>query len=135
MASVPGLRGMRHIALRVRDIGRSKAFYRENFGMDVVWEPDSENVYLSSGTDNLALHATHESAAPPERQQLDHLGSGSARHAPHRTARARYRQVQSVLSRKFRHGRRVGAGFGERLSLIGHRQPRAARDSRERGSA
>src|ERR1041385_2307194 len=74
MASVPGLRGMRHIALRVRDIGRAKAFYRENFGMDVVWEPDSENVYLSSGTDNLALHATHESAAPPERQQLDHLG-------------------------------------------------------------
>src|ERR1041384_2313272 len=79
MASVPGLRGMRHIALRVRDIGRSKAFYRENFGMDVVWEPDSENVYLSSGTDNLALHATHESAAPPERQPLPHLGFGVGR--------------------------------------------------------
>jgi catechol 2,3-dioxygenase-like lactoylglutathione lyase family enzyme len=65
---------MRHVALRVRDVGRSKAFYRENFGMDVVWEPDPQNVYLSSGSDNLALHATAADSAPPERQQLDHLG-------------------------------------------------------------
>ncbi len=65
---------MRHVALRVRDVGRSKAFYRENFGMDLVWEPDPENVYLSSGTDNLALHAASAESAPAERQQLDHLG-------------------------------------------------------------
>lgn len=65
---------MRHVALRVRDVGRSTAFYRENFGMEVVWEPDPENVYLSSGSDNLALHATTGDSAPPERQHLDHLG-------------------------------------------------------------
>ncbi len=65
---------MRHVALRVRDLGRSKAFYRENFGMEVVWEPDPANVYLSSGSDNLALHATGGESAPAERQQLDHLG-------------------------------------------------------------
>ena len=74
MTSVPGLRGMRHIALRVRDIGRSKAFYRENFGLDVVWDPDPENVYLSSGADNIALHASRGDIALPDRQQLDHLG-------------------------------------------------------------
>ncbi len=98
MASVPGLRGMRHIALRVRDIGRSKAFYRENFGMDVVWEPDAENVYLSSGTDNLALHATHEGAAPPERQQLDHLGFvvGSAERVRELEGELRARGVEIV---------------------------------------
>jgi catechol 2,3-dioxygenase-like lactoylglutathione lyase family enzyme len=74
MASVPGVRGMRHIALKVRDVARSKNFYRECFGMEVVWEPDAENVYLSSGSDNLALHADSRDSAPAEAQQLDHLG-------------------------------------------------------------
>ena len=66
---------MRHIALKVSDVARSAAFYRKFFGMDVVWEPDAENVYLSSGCDNLALHQVpkdfFKSAAE---QQLDHLG-------------------------------------------------------------
>ncbi|HEX2384962.1 MAG TPA: VOC family protein [Candidatus Binatia bacterium] len=74
MASVPGVRGMRHIALKVRDVGLSKNFYGECFGMEVVWEPDPENVYLSSGSDNLALHAISHESAPAERQQLEHLG-------------------------------------------------------------
>ena len=26
--------------------------------MEVVWQPDPKNAYLSSGTDNLALHET-----------------------------------------------------------------------------
>jgi catechol-2,3-dioxygenase len=46
--------------------------------MKVVWEPDPENVYLSSGPDNLALHqipaadvARYRSAGD---QLLDHLG-------------------------------------------------------------
>jgi len=38
--------------------------------MKVVWEPDPDNVYLSSGVDNLALH--REPAAGPG--ALDHLG-------------------------------------------------------------
>jgi catechol 2,3-dioxygenase-like lactoylglutathione lyase family enzyme len=74
MAPVPGVRGLRHVALRVRDIGRSKDFYRECFGMEIVWEPDPENVYLSSGNDNLALHAEARDGAPADNQQLDHLG-------------------------------------------------------------
>src|SRR3970040_2316753 len=51
-----GIRGLRHLALKVTDLARSRKFYEEFFGMQVVWEPDPENVYLSSGRDNLALH-------------------------------------------------------------------------------
>lgn len=63
---------MRHIALRVRDMARSRAFYEGLLGMRVVWEPDPDNVYLSSGLDNLALHTADVHAAEPQR--LDHLG-------------------------------------------------------------
>jgi catechol 2,3-dioxygenase-like lactoylglutathione lyase family enzyme len=39
--------------------------------MRVVWEPDAQNVYLSSGDDTLALH--EDPAATPG-GALDHLG-------------------------------------------------------------
>jgi len=64
------LLGLRHLALRVRDPQVSKRFYSDCFGMRVVWEPDPDNVYLSSGADNLALHR-----APDEGPgALDHMG-------------------------------------------------------------
>jgi catechol 2,3-dioxygenase-like lactoylglutathione lyase family enzyme len=63
------LTGLRHLALNVRDPQASKRFYADCFGMRVVWEPDSDNVYLSSGCDNLALH---KNPAPPG--ALDHMG-------------------------------------------------------------
>jgi len=73
-----GMRGLRHLALKVTDLARSRKFYGELFGMTVVWEPDQENVYLSSGPDNLALHqipaadvSRYKSA---QDQLLDHLG-------------------------------------------------------------
>lgn len=75
MAAVKGLKGLRHVALKVRDIRRSKGFYREYFGMEVVWEPDPQNVYLSSGCDNLALHELPQGTDPSAAgQSLDHLG-------------------------------------------------------------
>jgi catechol 2,3-dioxygenase-like lactoylglutathione lyase family enzyme len=64
------LLGLRHLALKVKDAQASKAFYCGCFAMSVVWEPDPDNVYLSSGTDNLALH--REDAGGPG--ALDHLG-------------------------------------------------------------
>jgi len=75
MNRIHGLKGMRHIALKVGNIARAKNFYQEMLGMTVVWEPDPRNVYLSSGCDNLALHELApgddvRSAA----QRLDHLG-------------------------------------------------------------
>jgi catechol-2,3-dioxygenase len=45
--------------------------------MKVVWRPDSDNVYLSSGKDNLALHQIPSAEAPRYEQTaqfLDHLG-------------------------------------------------------------
>ena len=64
------LLGMRHLALRVRDPQASKRFYADCFGMKVVWEPDPDNVYLSSGPDNLALHRAEVGGAGAR----DHMG-------------------------------------------------------------
>jgi catechol 2,3-dioxygenase-like lactoylglutathione lyase family enzyme len=75
MSRITGLKGMRHIALKVRDVARSKSFYQDFLGMEVVWEPDPKNVYLSSGCDNIALHEVSRSfATGATEQQLDHLG-------------------------------------------------------------
>jgi catechol 2,3-dioxygenase-like lactoylglutathione lyase family enzyme len=75
MSRVAGLKGMRHIALKVTNAARSKAFYCDHFGMDVVWEPDPQNVYLSSGCDNIAIHEiSADFAAAAAELQLDHLG-------------------------------------------------------------
>ena len=66
---------MRHIAIKVNDVARAKNFYQEVLGMDVVWEPDGENVYLSSGCDNIAIHrVSADFASDAKEKQLDHLG-------------------------------------------------------------
>lgn len=62
--------GLRHLALKVADPQVSKRFYSKFFEMSVVWEPDPDNVYLSSGWDNLALHR----APVAEAGALDHFG-------------------------------------------------------------
>ncbi|MBI2358739.1 MAG: VOC family protein, partial [Deltaproteobacteria bacterium] len=62
-------------ALNVKDVTRSKRFYQEFFGMEVVWEPDPKNAYLSSGCDNLALHEIPQGrVVEPHGPKLDHLG-------------------------------------------------------------
>src|SRR5690242_11798700 len=65
-------RGLRHLALKVADVERSKEFYSRVFGMKLVWQPDPDNAYLSSGCDNLALHRGAHGGT--EAQALDHLG-------------------------------------------------------------
>jgi catechol 2,3-dioxygenase-like lactoylglutathione lyase family enzyme len=73
----PSHTGLRHLALNVRDLAAMKHFYVDLLGFAVEWEPDPENIYLSSGIDNLALHkAPHSSgqAAESAGQALDHLG-------------------------------------------------------------
>tara|TARA_B100001123_G_scaffold448650_1_gene610704 strand:+ start:38648 stop:38980 length:333 start_codon:yes stop_codon:yes gene_type:complete len=47
-------------------------FYVENFGFEIEWEPDSDNVYLTSGSDNIALHRT--AIGIGRETVLDHIG-------------------------------------------------------------
>lgn len=76
--SAPVMRGLRHLALRVTDLPRSRAFYENLFGMRVVWQPDSDHLYLTSGSDNLALHqippAELGAYTSVRRQFMDHFG-------------------------------------------------------------
>jgi catechol 2,3-dioxygenase-like lactoylglutathione lyase family enzyme len=64
--------GLRHLALNVKDVALAVNFYRRVFGMRIVWQPDAENAYLSSGCDNLALHRV--STDDRSTQAMDHLG-------------------------------------------------------------
>lgn len=65
--------GLRHVALFVRDLAACEAFYVDVLGMQVEWRPDPDNVYLTSGADNLALHRAKK-PLPSTAQKLDHIG-------------------------------------------------------------
>lgn len=69
-----GNTGLHHVALFVDDMAACEHFYIELMGMAVEWRPDPDNVYLCSGTDNLALHQSNGNQAPAEQQKLDHIG-------------------------------------------------------------
>ena len=66
--------GMRHVALYVRELQACEHFYVELLGMQVEWRPDAENLYLSSGPDNLALHQAAVTGRDELGQRLDHIG-------------------------------------------------------------
>ena len=70
----PRLLGFRHVAINVRNVRKSVDFYCSTLGMRVEWEPDSDNVYLTSGTDNLAIHKLTEGQAPSAVQSVHHIG-------------------------------------------------------------
>jgi catechol 2,3-dioxygenase-like lactoylglutathione lyase family enzyme len=77
MLQRPSHRGLRHLALGVRQLEAMKRFYVDLLGFDVEWEPDADNVYLSSGIDNLALHRSATLEGNPsttEGSRLDHFG-------------------------------------------------------------
>jgi catechol 2,3-dioxygenase-like lactoylglutathione lyase family enzyme len=64
--------GLRHLALNVTRLDEMKTFYVALLGFAVEWQPDDDNIYLSSGIDNLALHRSTSAAAAAG--SLDHLG-------------------------------------------------------------
>ncbi len=64
--------GLRHVALFCTAFEPCVDFYTRLMGMQVEWNPDPDNFYLSSGNDNLALHRAAGTPAAPQR--LDHIG-------------------------------------------------------------
>ena len=67
--------GMRHVALFTQDLQKSLHFYVDLLGMEIEWQPDEQNYYLTSGGDNLALHQASSTQARDElTQRLDHIG-------------------------------------------------------------
>ena len=74
MRRPPATGGLRHVALFVERYEESLHFYRELMGMSLEWQPDDDNSYLCSGTDNLALHRYRGGPRDPATQRLDHIG-------------------------------------------------------------
>ena len=76
MRGRPSHKGIRHLALQAQSLEEMKHFYTEVLGFVVEWEPDSYNIYLTSGTDNLALHRSTSVTAKEVSSSttLDHFG-------------------------------------------------------------
>lgn len=80
MSSPPSAYGLWHLALNVRVLEPMERFYVDVMGMTVEWRPDPENVYLTSGKDNLALHVMPGLPPVGTVSTLDHLGFFVDRH-------------------------------------------------------
>lgn len=72
MKRPPATAGMHHIALNVSNLQLCEHFYVDLLGMQVEWRPDVDNVYLTSGNDNVALHRGVQKSEG--QQALDHIG-------------------------------------------------------------
>lgn len=70
---VPPTMGLHHVALISERYEDSRRFYTKCMGLDVEWEPDRDNVYLTSGRDNLAIHRCQPMDSGPD-SKLDHIG-------------------------------------------------------------
>jgi len=66
--------GLRHVALFVKNLDACEHFYVEQLGMKIDWRPDPDNLYLTTGSDNLALHRAPADFTPVKPQRLDHIG-------------------------------------------------------------
>jgi catechol 2,3-dioxygenase-like lactoylglutathione lyase family enzyme len=74
MKTPPPTKGLHHVALFIKNFAECEHFYTQLLGMTVDWRPDADNLYLTSGHDNLALHRAPLDFAPVKPQRLDHIG-------------------------------------------------------------
>jgi catechol 2,3-dioxygenase-like lactoylglutathione lyase family enzyme len=66
--------GLRHIALFIEQFEACIHFYTRLLGMQIEWQPDNDNIYLTTGNDNLALHRASKHFKITGHQKLDHIG-------------------------------------------------------------
>ena len=75
MSPLDGIKGMRHIALKVRDMAKAKSFYQNMLGMDVVWEPDpAKCISLVRLRQYCSAPGAANFASIAAEQHLDHFG-------------------------------------------------------------
>lgn len=67
-----GMMGIRHVALFIHELEKAVDFYTRLMGMQIEWQPDDDNVYLTNGGDVFALHRVDYQ--PQAQQRLDHIG-------------------------------------------------------------
>lgn len=68
----PPIKGLFHVAINSYHYDETRKFYTELLGFKIEWEPDQDNIYLTSGRDNLAVHRRDKPSDGT--QALDHLG-------------------------------------------------------------
>ncbi len=103
--------GLRHLALNARDLDAMKRFYVDLLGFAVEWEPDPDNVYLSSGVDNLALHRAAGGHTGPPLQHAVTAADADVRTDPTNVVGADPTETAGA-------DRRVGPGALDHLGLI-----------------
>ena len=64
-----------HLAINVRDVEMMERFYADVMGFRTEWKPDPDNVYMTTGKDNLAIHRGEAGAET----RLAHFGLVVAR--------------------------------------------------------
>ncbi len=67
-----GMVGIRHVALFIQDLDMALDFYTRIMGMEIEWQPDPDNVYLTNHGDVFAFHRVDYT--PQAQQRLDHIG-------------------------------------------------------------
>ena len=65
-------RGIRHIAFRVANLEECEKFYTDVMGMELLYRPNDDLVYLTCGNDNLSL--ARAEVEPKDGGNLDHYG-------------------------------------------------------------
>lgn len=72
MTKPQGMVGLRHVALFVQELDIAIDFYTRIMDMQIEWQSDADNVYLTNGGDVFAMHRVDYT--PQAQQRLDHIG-------------------------------------------------------------
>lgn len=66
--------GLRHIALKTRDLKKTERFYTEVLGLKVAFRVSPNMLFLRSPRENDLLNFIKSDEKPSSRQSLDHFG-------------------------------------------------------------